>query len=187
MAQAFDRALPWGGELARLPDMEVFEYPTGMVWCPMKRSGIAIMRCAQLQKEHGCGSMRQWSVANRQPLNAPAGRADGVGLTVEELRLRKCELQVTSNEPWPWLRRQGRCPQRASAQEIRELRRVLTPLKLIEHSRKNPKAYRCPKCGGRKAFGARQCRKCWLVAVTKTLAPIATRTLSRRQNLSDVR
>ena len=33
---------------------EAFEYPTGMVRCPMKMSGMAIMKCARLQKELGC-------------------------------------------------------------------------------------------------------------------------------------
>ena len=35
---------------------ETFAYPTGMVWCPMKMSGMAIMRCARLQKDLGCGT-----------------------------------------------------------------------------------------------------------------------------------
>lgn len=29
---------------------------TGMVWCPQRLSEIAVMRCAEYQKEFGCGS-----------------------------------------------------------------------------------------------------------------------------------
>ena len=49
--------------------------------------------------------------------------------------------------------------------EVRELRLELSPLNSVEKSRKNPRAYRCTACGGRKAFGARQCRRCWRLSV----------------------
>ena len=62
---------------------------------------------------------------------------------------------------WPWLRRGRECPERADEKEVRELRLALSPLKLVEKTRKDPRSYRCPSCGGRKAFGARQCRGCW--------------------------
>jgi len=117
-------------------------YPTGMVWCPMKMSGIAVMKCAELQKEHGCGSLKQFRiVTTTKPANVPFF--------------------------WPWLRRGRECPERASEKEVRELRLALSPLQLVEKSRKNPRAYRCPACGDSKAFGARQCRRCWRVSVTK--------------------
>jgi hypothetical protein len=66
---------------------------------------------------------------------------------------------------WPWLRRSRECPQRANEKEVRELRLALSPLKSVEKSRKNPGAHRCSACGGRKAFGARQCRRCWRLSV----------------------
>jgi hypothetical protein len=115
---------------------EEFSYPSGMVWCPMKMSGMAIMKCAELQKELGCGSVRHFRVlANTRLAHGPI--------------------------LWPWLRRNRDCPERANEKEIRELRLALSPLKSVEKSTKNPRAYRCPACGGRKAFSARQCRGCW--------------------------
>jgi hypothetical protein len=124
------------------PAAEEWTYPTGMVWCPMKMSGIAVMRCADLQKEFGCGTIRQF---------------------------RMITTAVHGHVPfyWPWLRRRRECPQRASDEEVRELRLALSPLKPVDKIRKNPRAYRCPGCGGRKAFGARQCRGCWRVAVRR--------------------
>jgi hypothetical protein len=111
-------------------------YPTGMVWCPMKMSGIAVMKCAELQKQLGCGSLREFRItANRKPDSPPFF--------------------------WPWLRRRRECPERASEREVRELRLALSPLKPVDKSRKNPRAYRCSSCGGCKAFAARQCRRCW--------------------------
>jgi hypothetical protein len=115
---------------------EEWSYPTGMVWCPMKMSGMAVMKCAELQKQLGCGSLRQLKmITTTKPGNVPFF--------------------------WPWLRRGRECPERAPEKDVRELRLALTPLKLVEKSRKNPRAYHCPTCGGRKAFGARQCRHCW--------------------------
>lgn len=117
-------------------------YPSGMVWCPMKMSGMALMKCAEMQKQFGCGSLRQFKI-------------------------------ITSAKPgsvpfyWPWLRRSRECPEKADEKEVRELRLSLSPLKLVEKSRKNPRAYRCPQCGGRKAFTARQCRTCWRCAGEK--------------------
>jgi hypothetical protein len=121
---------------------EVWSYPTGMVWCPMKRSGMAVMKCADLQKQLGCGSLSQFRmVSATKPGHVPFF--------------------------WPWLRRGRECPERASDIAVRELRLALSPLKLLEKSRKNPRAYRCSACGGRKAFGARQCRRCWRLAVRR--------------------
>jgi hypothetical protein len=121
---------------------EEWGYPTGMVWCPMKMSGIAVMKCAELQKQLGCGSVRQFRILTMtKPENAPFF--------------------------WPWLRRGGECPMRASEKEVRELRLVLSPLRPVEKSRKNPRAYRCPACGDRKAFGSRHCRRCWRFSVTR--------------------
>lgn len=115
-------------------------YPTGMVWCPMKMSGMAMMKCAELQKELGCGSLRQFRiVTTTKPGNMPFF--------------------------WPWLRRGHECPQRAREKEVRELRLAVSPLRSVEKSRKNPRAHRCPACTGRKAFGARQCRRCWRLSV----------------------
>jgi hypothetical protein len=113
-----------------------------MVWCPMKMSGMAIMKCAELQKELGCGSLAQLrTIAAAKP-------------------------QIVSSL-WPWLRRGRACPERASDEEVRELRVALSPLRSVEKSRKNPRAYRCAACGGRKAFGARRCRSCWRVSVKR--------------------
>jgi hypothetical protein len=116
--------------------LDEWGYPSGMVWCPMKMSGMALMKCAELQKQFGCGTLRQ---------------------------LRMISLTTPNRVPfyWPWLRERRECPERANDQQIRELRLELTPLKLIDKSRKNPRAYQCAACGGRKAFGARQCRRCW--------------------------
>jgi hypothetical protein len=117
-------------------------YPTGMVWCPMKMSGMAIMKCARLQKDLGCGTRRE----------------------LQTLKATKPERVVLF---WPWLRNRGECPERATEKQIREILLTLTPLKLVERSRKNPRTYRCPRCGGPKIFGARQCRRCWLISVRK--------------------
>jgi hypothetical protein len=129
------------GSLERIA-AEQWSYPTGMVWCPMKMSGMALMKCAELQKEFGCGSLSQFRIiTTKKPGNVPF-----------------C---------WPWLRRGRECPERADEKEVRELRLALSPLKLVEKSRKNPQAYHCPGCGGGKAFGARQCRRCWRLSVRK--------------------
>ena len=125
----------------RMP-MDQFDYPTGMVWCPMKMSGMALMKCAEMQKEFGCGSLRQFRIiTTTKPGNIPFY--------------------------WPWLRRGRECPERADEKEVRELRLALSPLRLVEKSRKNPRAHECPACGGRKAFSARQCRRCWQLAVAR--------------------
>jgi hypothetical protein len=126
----------WKGRGPIGPMAAEWVYPTGMVWCPMKMSGIAVMKCAELQKDFGCGSHRQFSIImTTKPGNVPFF--------------------------WPWLRRARECPERASEKEVRELRLLLSPLRSVEKSRKNPRAYHCPACGGRKAFGARHCRRCW--------------------------
>jgi hypothetical protein len=108
----------------------------------MKMSGIAVMKCADLQKELGCGSVRQF----RMITSAGLGQVPFF---------------------WPWLRRRRECPQRASDEEVRELRLAVSPLKSVDKSRKNPRAYRCAACGGSKAFGARQCRRCWRSSVRR--------------------
>jgi hypothetical protein len=121
---------------------EEWSYPTGMVWCPMKMSGIAIMKCAELQKELGCGSLKQFKIiTTTKPANAPFH--------------------------WPWLRRARECPKRADDKEVRELRLALSPLKLVQKTRKNPQAYRCAACGSQKAFGGRRCRRCWRLSIVK--------------------
>jgi hypothetical protein len=137
MAGVIRKTTPWK---SRAPVEQValdeWGYPTGMVWCPMKMSGMALMKCAEMQKELGCGSLKQFKIlSTARPGSVPFY--------------------------WPWLRRGRECPERADEKEVRELRLALSPLKLVEKSRKNPRAYRCPQCGGRKAFGARQCRCCW--------------------------
>jgi len=125
------------------PAAEAWVYPTGMVWCPMKMSGMALLKCAALQKELGCGSLAQLKiVATAKPANVPF--------------------------LWPWLRRGRECPRRADEKEVRELRLALSPLKSVDKSTKNPRAYRCSTCGGRKAFGARRCRRCWRFAVRRS-------------------
>jgi hypothetical protein len=125
----------WKNSVERIA-LKEWSYPTGMVWCPMKMSGMAVMKCAELQKEFGCGSLKQLTMIM-------ASKAGHVPFF------------------WPWLRRGRECPERASEKELRELRMALTPLRSVEKSRKNPRAYRCPACGGRKTFGARRCRNCW--------------------------
>ena len=143
MAGVIRKTEPWKnrGVVNRIAPEE-WSYPTGMVWCPMKMSGMAVMKCAELQKELGCGSLRQFRVTTTtKPGNVPFF--------------------------WPWLRRGRECPERASEKEVRELRLALSPLRSVEKSRKNPRAYRCPACGGRKAFGARQCRRCWRLSVRR--------------------
>jgi hypothetical protein len=117
-----------------------WDYPTGMVWCPMKMSGIAVMRCVALQKELGCGSLSQFS---------SVAKGESVPFF------------------WPWLKRRRRCPERADEREVRELRLLLSPLRPVEKIRKNPRALRCPACGGQKTFGSRQCRRCWRQSMRK--------------------
>jgi hypothetical protein len=122
--------------VARMGELDEWNYPTGMVWCPMKRSGMAIMKCAEMQKQFGCGSLGQFrAVSSANPANIPFF--------------------------WPWLRRGRECGERAGDKEIRELRLALSPLKSVDKIRKNPRALRCPSCSGPKAFGARRCRSCW--------------------------
>lgn len=64
---------------------EHWTYPTGMVWCPMKMSGMAVMKCAEMQKHFGCGTIRQLTI-----------------------------LTTTKNGSvpffWPWLRRTASAP-----------------------------------------------------------------------------
>jgi len=137
MPSVIRKAEPWKstGSAGRRA-AEEWSYPTGMVWCPMKMSGMAVMKCAELQKQLGCGSLRQLKmITTTKPGNAPFF--------------------------WPWLRRGRECPERANEIAVRELRLALSPLRSVEKSSKNPRAYRCPACGGRKAFGARRCRRCW--------------------------
>lgn|ERR1043166_3890181 len=121
---------------------QIFEYPTGMVWCPMKKSGMAIMRCARLQRELGCGTRR-------------------------DLQTLKATKPDSYTFFWPWLKHRGECRERATEKQIREILLTLTPLKLVERSRKNPRTYQCPTCGGQKTFGARRCRLCWLRSVER--------------------
>jgi len=128
-------------------DAGAFAYPTGMVRCPMKMSGMAIMRCARLQRELGCGSRR-------------------------ELQALKTTAPERVAFYWPWLRTLGECPERATEREVRELLLAITPLKLAQRSRKNPRAYVCPACGGAKTFGARRCRSCWLSSAKRACARI---------------
>lgn len=93
---------------------EAWTYPSGMVWCPMKMSGMAILKCAELQKELGCGTLKEFKLVNASKPGKIPFR-------------------------WPWLLRRRECPERAPAKEVRELRLTLTPLKLVEKSRKKPR------------------------------------------------
>jgi ribosomal protein L40E len=122
--------------------VDEWSYPTGMVWCPMKMSGMAVMKCAQLQKQLGCGSLRQFTIM-------------------------KAAKPANVSFFWPWLRHGRECPERANEKEVRELRLALSPLRLVEKGRKNFRAAHCPACGGGKSFGARQCRRCWYRSVRK--------------------
>jgi hypothetical protein len=134
--------------------LDKWGYPSGMVWCPMKMSGMALMKCAELQRQLGCGSTKQLrTIARARPDQVPCS--------------------------WPWLRRGRECPQRADDKEVRELRLALSPLKLVEKSRKNPRAYRCSGCGDQKAFGARLCRRCWRNSLAKRRADGAKRFKQR--------
>jgi len=137
-------------------DAEEWGYPTGMVWCPMKMSGMAVMKCARLQKDLGCGSLRQFSVL-----------------------IRKDPEKATLS--WPWLRLRRGCPERASEEEIRELRRTLSPLKSATKSRKNPRAHRCPECGGNKVFSARRCRRCWRLCQKKSQSTLLKMSFLRQR------
>ena len=136
MSGVIKKSEQWKGRPRAEPvAAEQWSYPTGMVWCPMKMSGMALMKCAALQKEFGCGSRKQLTmITTTKPSNVPFS--------------------------WPWLRRRGECPERADEKELRELRLALSPLKLVKKSRKNLRAYHCPTCGGGKAFSARECRRC---------------------------
>lgn len=122
--------------------LDEWGYPSGMVWCPMKMSGMALMKCAEMQKRFGCGTLRQFKMlATTSPDSAPIH--------------------------WPWLRRGRECLARAGEKEVRELRVALSPLKLVKKIQKGPRTGPCPHCGGRKVFAARQCRGCWRGAVEK--------------------
>lgn len=131
------------GPHPRKPEMlDEWGYPSGMVWCPMKMSGMALMKCAEMQKRLGCGTLRQFkTLATTSPDKAPIH--------------------------WPWLRRGRECRARAGDKEVRELRVALSPLKLVKKGGENRRAGACPHCGERKALGARQCRRCWRCAVEK--------------------
>jgi len=143
MAGVIRKAERWTSrELDDRVAVDEWGYPSGMVWCPMKMSGMALMKCAEMQIQFGCGSLKQLGIiTTTKPGNVPFF--------------------------WPWLRRGRECPERASEKAVRELQLELSPLKSVEKSRKNPRAYRCPACGGRKAFGARRCRDCWLLSVRR--------------------
>lgn len=137
-------------------DAEEWGYPTGMVWCPMKMSGMAVMKCARLQKDLGCGSLRQFNlVRSTNPGRVPLS--------------------------WPWLRLRHGCPERASEEEVRDLRRILSPLISVAKSRKDPRVYRCPDCGGRKVFGARRCRRCWRLCRKKSQSTLPKTTFVHRR------
>ena len=123
----------------RVP-LDQWGYPSGMVWCPMKMSGMALMKCAGMQKQLGCGTLRQFKMTSlSKPANVPFF--------------------------WPWLRRSRECAHRADDKQVRELRLELSPLKLIDKNRKS--SSRCPACGGRKALGSRRCRSCWRDSLVK--------------------
>lgn len=110
-------------------------YPSGMVWCPMKMSGMALMKCAEMQKRLGCGTLRQFKIlATTKP--------DNITLY------------------WPWLKRNRECRARANEKDVRELRVALSPLKLVKKPAKTIPDHQCPQCGGRKASAARLCRQC---------------------------
>jgi hypothetical protein len=143
MARASKNSQSWKSRPAaeRFP-VDEWGYPSGTVWCPMKMSGMALMKCAELQKQHGCGSLRQLKlVISANPGAAPLY--------------------------WPWLRRGRECPDRAGEKAVRELRLAVSQLKPVEKIRKNPRAYHCPACGGRKAFEALRCRRCWRLSVMR--------------------
>ena len=134
MASASQKNSPWKRPPAERESVDEFGYPSGMVWCPMKMSGMALMKCAEMQKRLGCGTLRQFKLlATTKPAS----------MTLY----------------WPWLKRSTECRARAKDKEVRELRVALSPLKLV----KKPAipAQQCPQCGGRKASVARQCRQCW--------------------------
>jgi hypothetical protein len=115
--------------------LDEYGYPSGMVWCPMKMSGMALMKCAEMQKNLGCGTLKQFKfLTTSKPGVVPFH--------------------------WPWLRRSRECSERAGEKEVRELRVALSPLKLVKKSRKNS-ADQCPECGRRKMLNARRCRHCW--------------------------
>jgi len=118
------------------------ELPDGNGLVPDEDERHGAHEVRRVQKQFGCGSLSQFRViTTTKPGNVPFF--------------------------WPWLRRSRECPERAGEKDVRELRLALSPLKSVEKSRKNPRAYRCPACGSRKAFGARQCRRCWRLFVRR--------------------
>lgn len=143
MAGASQKITLWKRQPAREREtLDEWGYPSGMVWCPMKMSGMALMKCAEMQKRFGCGTLRQFkALITAKPGSVPIH--------------------------WPWLRRGRECLARASDKEVRELRVALSPLKLVKKSAMRAPAHQCPQCGGRKAFSARQCRGCWRDALEK--------------------
>lgn len=142
--RALNKIIPPNQTLTNRRVADEFGYPTGMVWCPMKMSGMGIMRCARLQRKMGCGTLR-------------------------ELRALKASNPKDGLFLWPWLKRRGECAQRATEGEIREILLAITPLKLVKNSDDKLRSNRCPHCGGRKGIGSRRCRRCWkLVVQNKT-------------------
>ena len=143
MASVIRKTTPENRQPAReRAGLDEWGYPSGMVWCPMKMSGMALMKCAEMQKKFGCGSVRQLKILTMtKPGSVPFH--------------------------WPWLRRSRECTERAREDQVRELRVALSPLKLVKKSRNDSREDRCPQCSGRKVIGARQCRRCWRCGVEK--------------------
>ncbi len=143
--RAIKKIMPFNQAWASPREADEYGYPTGMVWCPMKMSGMGIMRCARLQRKFGCGTLR-------------------------ELRALKASKPEAGVLFWPWLKHRGECPERATEEETRELLLAITPLKLVKNSENILRSNQCPRCGGRKGVGARQCRPCWKYGVQKERA-----------------
>jgi len=115
------------------PSKEKGLSPSGMVWCPMKMSEIATMKCAEYQAAFGCGATLTLSLSRlRERERVRASRAKSAKAAKEDA------------SPWPWLRRHGVCPTRATEEEIREARGVMKSGE--ENSMKGiPKPQRHPK------------------------------------------
>ena len=105
MAGVIRKAQVWKrlGAVERIA-REEWSYPTGMVWCPMKMSGMALMKCAEMQKEFGCGSLRQLRTITA---SAPSARAKKKCANYGWLSARSGRLRRAEKIPAPTVARRA--------------------------------------------------------------------------------
>jgi len=122
---------------------------TGMVWCPMKMGEIAIMRCAEYQKAHGCGNTKMLLAKTL----TPGERRKTYSLVNFQLRLAAM---------FPWLKATGKCATRALPRQIRALRVALETYGAAENTKtRRGETVLCVQCGEpKKTDKGPRCRTC---------------------------